>query len=74
MEEVFSTWAAVKRLLVRTCDAVVSSPAWRVVEGIGCVGGVVEIIPNRINRVRGPDLKHCFPRLLSGRFEASRAN
>lgn len=48
----------------------------RVVEGIEWVGvgGVVEIIPNRINRVRGPDLKHRFPRLLSGRFEASRAN
>lgn len=45
----------------------------RVSRSLG-VGGVVEIIPNRINRVRGPGLKHRFPRLLSGRFEASREN
>ncbi len=71
MEELYSTWAAVKRYRNAACDVVV----WLVCmsKSLG-VGGVVEIIPNRINRVRGPDLKHRFPRLLSGRFEASRAN
>jgi hypothetical protein len=73
VEELYSTWAAVKRYRVAACEVVVwlvcvVSNSW-----VG-VGGVVEIIPNRINRVRGPDLKHRFPRLLSGRFEASRAN
>ena len=72
MEEFYSTWAAVKRYRRALATLLV---ALRVeVSCRGGVGGVVEIIPNRINRVRGPDLKHRFPRLLSGRFEASRAN